>query len=725
MTQPGEALVSRRRLIRNGLLVATNIAWTPWAFSAASATAADEDGRKSWVIGNEEIARTIVFQPGKGLYTERLSDLSTHADYIVPDSLHLDKPGDWGFMAHEFSFQCNNQGCRGTGSDFELVSAHEEPAQKGKSLIVKLRHKNMALEVSVIYSVYHGHAAVRKHLVLKNAGSDALHFSHLNIEALGISIGPENETTLLTQYGTIPREIFYTGRSEDAGLLVANGRTGTGFAIISEVPGYMKRTEIAGWDDPDRVRIGVLYDTDLMPFERTLAGGEEFTTASASLITYRNGSGFEDPHWRLPSYTSDVLMRRVNEQGPPWIYNTWEPFERGINHDTVLELLDAASAMGMDVFTIDDGWQQEYGENAVNLTSFPGGLKSILDAVEAKGMRLGLWIPVAAIGRSTAEYRQHPEWASLDREGNAKTTSTMGGDKVVMCMATPFRDAAADRIIDAIERFHLAYVKLDITTIFNAYGEAPGCWAKGHDHHNWAESLNLIYEGIALMTGRIYAKHPDVLLDLTFELWGQKHVIDAGLLAAGDLDWMSNVDDRHPDSAGPIQARQLLYQRAASMPVESMLIGNIHAELPTIQESFATAIGSAPLLLGDLRKLSAADRQWYHEKIGWFKALRRKTRISESFFPLGNWMQPSPAAWDGFARLAKSGEGVIAVFRNKSQEAAATVQLPLMPAGKFRVRSVIGGQDLGVFEKADWARGIAIKFGDASPVEVLEVRSAG
>ena len=60
----------------------------------------------------------------------------------------------------------------------------------------------------------------------------------------------------------------------------------------------------------------------------------------------------------------------------------------------------------------------------------------------------------------------------------------------------PFRDAAADRIIDAIEQFHLAYVKLDITTIFNAYGEAPGCWAKGHDHHNWAESLNMIYEGI-------------------------------------------------------------------------------------------------------------------------------------------------------------------------------------------------------------------------------------
>ena len=469
--------------------------------------------------------------------------------------------------------------------------------------------------------------------------------------------------------------------------------------------------------------IGVLYDTDLMPFERALTGGEEFTTACVSLVAFRNGDGFNDPHWLLPSYTAQVLMRRVDAQGPPWIYNTWEPFERGINRDTVLELIAAASEMGLDIFTIDDGWQQEYGENTVNLAAFPGGLQPIQDAVEARGMRLGLWIPMAAIGTTTAVYRDHPEWAALDQEGKPKITYTAAGAKAVMCMASAYREVAAARIIDAIERFHLAYVKLDLTTVFNAYGEAPGCWARGHYHGNWAQSLNMIYEGISWVTGKIYQKHPEVLLDLTFELWGQKHIIDAGLLAAGDLDWMSNVADGEPDSAGPRQARQLLYQRAASMPAEAMLIGNLHAELPTIQESFATAIGSAPLLLGDLRKLSAGDRQWYHEKISWFKKLRRSTKISESFFPLGNWLEPSPSAWDGYARLARNGNGVIAVFRNESQEAAATVRLPLIPAGKYRVRSIITGKELGVFADSDWARGVAIGFSDSQLVELLEVSS--
>jgi alpha-galactosidase len=715
MRNSARTFVSRRELIRNGLLVASGCACAPGAFSQAlngQANPAIADASQTWTIGNELIKRTIAFHPNAGLFTQQFSNLSTHADFTAPGKMR---------MGQEFSLLCNGHSCAGTNAVFDLLGAHQAALPNGKSLTIRLRHKELALEVAAVYRVYNGHPAIRKHLVLHNTGSSPLHISHLNIEAISIALGSANETTLLTQYGTVPRETFYTGRSEDAGLLVANSITGNGIAMLSEIPGYMKRTEIDGFYSPDLVRVGVLYDTDLMPFERSLAGGEEFTTAAASLIAFRNGDGFNDPHWLLPSYTAQILERRVDRHGPPWIYNTWEPFHRDVNHNLVLQLVDAAGAMGMDIFTIDDGWQQEYAENAVNLTAFPGGLQPILDVVEARGMRLGLWIPLAAIGTSTAIYREHPEWAALDQDGKPKITGTAAGAKGVMCMATDFRDSAATRVIDAIDRFHLAYVKLDLTTIFNAYGEAPGCWAKNHHHGNWAESLNMIYEGISYVTAKIYEKHPDVLLDLTFELWGQKHIIDAGLLAAGDLDWMSNVADGQQNSAGPLQARQLLYQRAASMPVESMLIGNMHAELPTIQEAFATVIGSAPVLLGDLRKLTTADLEWYHEKIAWFKKLRRATKISESFFPLGSSLQTTAAAWDGFARLERSGSGMIALFRNKSNVTSATVQLPLIPAAKYKLRSVITGKHLGVFSNSDWIHGVEIKFADQEPVEVLEV----
>ncbi len=698
--------VSRRRVLKSGALMAAGCAW-PSFIRAESA-----DAEQTWTLGNPLVERVVGYQAGHGLYTKQIACLAMHKDYIAKGTDPAKAPA-------EFSFVSNGKSITSNGGGFELIEAKPEAMAKGKSLTVKLRHRTETLEVSIVYRMYDGHPALRKHLVLRNTGSAPQRITHLSIETLELAMGPANELTLLAQYGTVPREVFYTGRSEDGGLLLVNGVSGDGMAIVSEVPGYMKRTEIAGWDAPDSVRASVLYDTDLMPFERRIAGGEAFTTAAASLVPFRKGDGFNDPQWRLPSYAAQVLERRVDAQGPPWIYNTWEPFERGINEKTVMELIEAAGAMGMDAFTIDDGWQLEYGENVVNVANFPGGLEPIIKAVEAKGMRLGLWMPIAAIGTNTEVYRQHPEWASQDIEGKTKYTGTMGGEKAVMCMASPFWESAADRIIDAVERFRLAYVKLDITTIFNAYGEAPGCWAKGHDHANWAESLGRIYEGISKATAKVYGKHPDVLLDLTFELWGQKHIIDAGLLAAGDLDWMSNVDDRTPDAAGPRQARQLLYARAATMPVEAMLIGNMHADLPTIEEAFATAIGSAPLLCGDLRKLSVADRAWYHEKIGWFKQLRRRVKLSESFFPLGSWRQTTPAAWDGFARLARNGAGVVVLFRNKSGVEKINVQLPVMPEGKYKLRSLITNKDVGTFDRTLWMRGVVVDI--PGPVLVLEI----
>jgi alpha-galactosidase len=709
-------LLTRRQLIQRGLILAGG-ATLPGVCTAlaapAEASAADAD-LQTWTIGNDRIRRTIAFAPGSGLYTNALADLTTGAHFILPEHLRKER-------ASEFAFTCNGQSVRGTHTSFTLLSVDRAAIPHGTSLTARLRHKVQPLDIDVVYRVYDDQPAIRKHLILHNTGATELRITHLCIESLGLGIGPEDETLLNAQYGTIAREIFYTGRSEDAGLLVSNGRTGIGAAILSEVPGYMKRTEIEGWDDPQQFFVRAMYDTDLMPFERSIPAGESFSSACVSLLTFQHGHGFQDPQWVLPTYTSKTLVRRVDTQGPPWIYNTWEPFKRTVNTQLTLDLIEVAASMGMDVFTIDDGWQLEYGENIVNLTAFPGGLEPILHAVESKGMRLGLWMPLAAIGLNTADYRNHPEWASRDIEGNLKTTGTMAGTMAVMCLATSFRDSAVARINDAIERFRLAYVKLDLTTIFNAYGEAPGCYAKGHLHGTWAESLNMIYEGIADVTSKIYRKHPDILLDLTFELWGQKHIIDPGLLAAGDLDWMSNVDDTLPDSAGPRQARQLLYQRAASMPVESMLIGNIHAELPTIQESFATAIGSAPLLLGDLRKLTVSDRAWYHDKLTWFKALRKRVRISESFFPLGNWRQPSAAQWDGFARLAHTGDGILVLFRNKSGAASANVQLPLMPHGKFKLLSIFNGHEVGTYSQADWARGVSIQFSDATRAEVFEV----
>ena len=55
----------------------------------------------------------------------------------------------------------------------ELVTA------KGRSLFIKLRHEETAVDVTVAYSSFDGHPAIRKHLVLHNRGAMNLGITHL------------------------------------------------------------------------------------------------------------------------------------------------------------------------------------------------------------------------------------------------------------------------------------------------------------------------------------------------------------------------------------------------------------------------------------------------------------------------------------------------------------------------------------------------------------------
>jgi alpha-galactosidase len=258
---------------------------------------------------------------------------------------------------------------------------------------------------------------------------------------------------------------------------------------------------------------------------------------------------------------------------------------------------------------------------------------------------------------------------------------------------------------------------VDLTTVFNAYGEQPGCYASGHWHRDWAESLTRIYESLQYIGEQLYRTHPEVLVDYTFELWGEKHLIDPGLLGSADLDWLSNVKDTDAADGGPMNARMLLYSRALSIPTEAMLIGNLRAPISPVDERFATEIGSGPLLLGDLRKLSRTEREWYSEKIRWYKDLRNGASLSDSFFPLGNWMQPNAASWDGFARFGRESGGIIVLFKKQSGADSAEVRIAAPPGAMYRAKSIITGRDLGV---ADLTRGWSVPFPFERTVEIIQ-----
>ena len=647
--------------------------------------------------------RELLFEQGRGLSTVSWVHRRTGTNYL-PTLAH--GFADWNM---EFSLVINGETTLTSRSpELRLVRS----SQQGETLNIVLQAHH--LEIELHYTVYQAHSVLRKGLTLRNLSAKPMRLTQLILESLELSVGHPDEQALFAYYGVQARELFISGRTEDAALYQRNVHTGEGFVVMNEVPGILKRVNTS-WTWQGGVQ--VMYDTDIFPFERHLDANEAWTTAKVGIAFTQEGTEGA-PQWVMPSYTSAILHPKGEAFQAPWIYNTWETFFRDIDQTLIEQLIPIAGQMGYDIFTLDDGWQAMMGSNAIRSSHFPDGIQRIREQVEAQGMRLGLWFALAVVDANTASALEHPEWLCWDGTLKPRHTFTMSGSAPVMCLATPYREQVRAQIAEAVQTYHLRYIKLDLTTVFNAYGEGPGCFAEGHEHHSWAESLGRIYEGIHAITQALYAQFPDLLIDLTFELWGQKHLIDYGLLASGDMDWLSNIHDL--SALGPRQARTLLYHRALAMPTDALLIGNLQAHILPIEERFATTIGSAPLLLGDLRQLTPEQIAWYRAKIDWFKQLRREIPIQQSFFALGAWQQPNAAQWDGFARLSRAGEGVLVLFRNASQASEAQFSLPLMGEANYQFRSALSERDYGKFSAEECRRGLRLPL--EANVEVIEIR---
>ena len=85
----------------------------------------------------------------------------------------------------------------------------------------------------------------------------------------------------------------------------------------------------------------------------------------------------------------------------------------GMNEKNIYEQIDVAHALGAELFIVDAGWWDIYGEWTPSPTRFPHGLAPIADYIHKNGMLFGLYNEVQG-GRGdwthSAMYKEHPNW---------------------------------------------------------------------------------------------------------------------------------------------------------------------------------------------------------------------------------------------------------------------------------------------------------------------------
>ena len=166
----------------------------------------------------------------------------------------------------------------------------------------------------------------------------------------------------------------------------------------------------------------------LEPGEVELVPGGSYSSPQAILaVSTRGRNGASAQHHaavRAQVAWPDGAMRPR-----PVHLNSWEACYFDHDESRIGELAQAAAAIGIERFVLDDGWfrgrkndRAGLGDWTCDPVKYPHGLKPIADQVRALGMEFGLWVEPEMVNPDSDLYRAHPDWA-LALEGRNQPTA--------------------------------------------------------------------------------------------------------------------------------------------------------------------------------------------------------------------------------------------------------------------------------------------------------------
>jgi alpha-galactosidase len=249
----------------------------------------------------------------------------------------------------------------------------------------------------------------------------------------------------------------------------------------------------------------------------------------------------------LLRYQSEAAASRT----PYIFYNTWnfqernkwwngKPYLESMNEARILQEIDVAHAMGIDVFVLDTGWYEKTGDWEVSGKRFPHGLAPIRARLDQYGMKLGLWFNPTASALTSRMYLEQRA-AVMSRNGREGQPSEIWETEAsqTMCLVSRYSDAFADKIIQVAKETGARYFKWD------AIGQY-GCDSGSHDHgspstppaERAASYAFLLPRYMAAIVEKVSAAVPDAIVD--FDITEGGRAVGLSFLSAGKYFLINN-----------------------------------------------------------------------------------------------------------------------------------------------------------------------------------------
>jgi hypothetical protein len=563
--------------------------------------------------------------------------------------------------------------------------------------ILELRFKceqHQAL-IHVFYEIYPDMPGCSKWLQFDSLGGQ-LHLSRLFFEVLNTCPGEFVDAEFFKKQGTVRTPPMFAACGDEDIIQVHNQELNEGLFIGSAVPGPLRYFMVYPvW--PSGISCG--YGMSGADFNIYLRDGESFTTDKAYLFLYQAAKDDPGVRNRFREMIRRDLPACPDNGGV--MYCTWLPFLKNINEALLLDLSDRAAALGFRYFVVDDGWFTDNNWE-VDKTKFPHGMEIVAEHVRARGMKFGLWFN---IGNDYGAVGSNPETFAIDYHGEPKKFG-FGGALTCRCLASAHRDFLVKKLLDLAKRYKVDYFKLDFSCISSPYGMTPfGCSSTAHAYHRDAsDAVMRQYESMMYVRNEVKKAHSNLVIDFSFETFGTESP-SIGALKFSELHHASNMNTTNLRVVDARKIRNVLYDFCTVLPAERILGSLICLQNANDIEHLLTALITAPLVAGDLRKITNENGAMIFAIVSALNSLTVRGPLTELCKFRGD-RYIARNDWDGFCRYSRDGRGMVCLFKNQSVRKHETISIPQLRSGVYRFIDAVSKKELGQWTAAELDGGI-------------------